>query len=58
MACGIIKFNDILIRADKVVCAFQDDDDVTVCVGEDEDLTVVDCSLDRFYDEWRRALTY
>lgn len=58
MACGIIKFNDILIRADKVVCAFQDDDDVTVCVGEDEDLTVADCSLERFYDEWRRALTY
>ena len=63
MACGIIKFdNDILIKADKVLYVYKNEDnenDLSVGVeGSSEDLIVNDCTLDRFYDEWRRALTY
>ena len=62
MACGIMKFSNVLIRADKVLYAFPDDEDEKSIVvgieGVDDDHYVCDCSLERFYDEWRRALTY
>jgi len=56
---GIIEVKDALIRADRVIIAEQDGDNVVVTIGDmDSEYTVYDCSLADFREEWRRAMTY
>lgn len=59
MSGGIIKADNFLIQASKILYAEHDDEGVGVFLENCEDeLLINDWTLDRFYDEWRRALTY
>lgn len=56
---GIIEFNDTLLRADCVLYAEQDGDNVEVTTNnENVELTYENCSLADFRDAWRKALDY
>lgn len=56
---GVIEFKNSLLRADRVVYAEQDGDNVVVTTDVfDDEITFENCSLADFRDAWRRAMTY
>ena len=56
---GIIEFKDSLLRADCVLYAEQDGDNVEVTTNsENVELTYENCRIEDFRDAWRRALNY
>lgn len=56
---GIIEFKGNLIRADRVIMAEQDGDNIVVTIDDfDNECTIYDCRLEDFHSEWRKAIAY
>lgn len=57
---SVFEIGGCLFRADKILYAEGDGNNVEVTVEgmSDCDITVHDCTLSRFKDEWVRALKY
>lgn len=56
---GIIEFRNTLLRADRVVYAEQNGNDVDVSTDAfDDEITYENCSIADFRDAWRKAITY
>lgn len=56
---SVLEIGGCLFRADKILYAESAGNDVLVTVeGMSDDVTVPDCTLSRFKEEWVRALKY